>query len=618
MTWARKILRINLTAGTVKEEALNMEWAANYIGQRGLGTRYLVEETDPACDPLGPDNKLIFATGPLTGTTVSTGGRYSVITKSPLTGAIACSNSGGFIGAELKSAGWDMIIFEGKSPSPVYLHVQNEVAKLVSAEDLWGKSVWETDKLLHEKHQDPQVRIAAVGRSAEEGCLYAAVINDLHRAAGRSGVGTVMASKNLKAVVVRGTRGVGNIKDPVRFMNSVAEQKQVLAENAVTGQVLPALGTQVLMNVINEVGALPTNNMQEVQFEGANNISGEAMLEPRESDGKPNLTTNAACFGCTIACGRISTIDRTHFSVENKPEYWGNSGGLEYEAAWAMGADTGVDDLDAITYTNFICNEDGFDPISFGSTVAAAMELYQIGAITTDQTDGVELNFGSAEALTWCADQVAMGVGFGRDLGLGSKRLCEKYGHPELSMTVKGQEFPAYDPRGIQGMGLTYATSNRGACHLRGYTVASEILGIPEKTDPLETEGKADLVKAFQDATAAVDSMGLCVFTTFAWTLDNMAPQIDAACEGDWTVERLAEAGERIWNLERDYNIKAGLTGADDSLPGRLLKDAAKAGPAEGRVCDLDKMLPEYYELRGWTPSGEVTDEVRQRLSLPA
>ncbi|NKB62271.1 MAG: aldehyde ferredoxin oxidoreductase [Gammaproteobacteria bacterium] len=618
MTWARKILRINLTAGTVKEEALNMEWAANYIGQRGLGTRYLVEETDPACDPLGPDNKLIFATGPLTGTTVSTGGRYSVITKSPLTGAIACSNSGGFIGAELKSAGWDMIIFEGKSPSPVYLHVQNEVAKLVSAEDLWGKSVWETDKLLHEKHQDPQVRIAAVGRSAEEGCLYAAVINDLHRAAGRSGVGTVMASKNLKAVVVRGTRGVGNIKDPVRFMNSVAEQKQVLAENAVTGQGLPALGTQVLMNVINEVGALPTNNMQEVQFEGANNISGEAMLEPRESDGKPNLTTNAACFGCTIACGRISTIDRTHFSVENKPEYWGNSGGLEYEAAWAMGADTGVDDLDAITYTNFICNEDGFDPISFGSTVAAAMELYQIGAITTDQTDGVELNFGSAEALTWCADQVAMGVGFGRDLGLGSKRLCEKYGHPELSMTVKGQEFPAYDPRGIQGMGLTYATSNRGACHLRGYTVASEILGIPEKTDPLETEGKADLVKAFQDATAAVDSMGLCVFTTFAWTLDNMAPQIDAACEGDWTVERLAEAGERIWNLERDYNIKAGLTGADDSLPGRLLKDAAKAGPAEGRVCDLDKMLPEYYELRGWTPSGEVTDEVRQRLSLPA
>jgi len=617
MTWTRKILRVNLSEGTVVEEALNMEWAADYIGQRGLGTRYLVEETDPKCDPLGADNKLIFATGPLTGTAVSTGGRYSVITKSPLTGAVACSNSGGFIGAELKSAGWDMIIFEGKAASPVYLEVINEKARLVSADGIWGKSVWEADKLLHQKYQDPQIRIAAVGRSAEAGCLYAAVINDLHRAAGRSGVGTVMASKNLKAVVVRGTRGVGNVKDPARFMSSVAEQKQVLAENAVTGEGLPALGTQVLMNVINEVGALPTHNMRDVQFEGAGNISGEAMLEPRESDGKPNLTTNAACFGCTIACGRISTLDKTHFSVENKPEYWGNSGGLEYEAAWAMGADTGVGDLDAITYTNFICNEDGFDPISFGATVAAAMELFDIGAITTEHTGGVELKFGSAEALTWCADQVATGTGFGQDLGLGSKRLCEKYGHPELSMTVKGQEFPAYDPRGIQGMGLTYATSNRGACHLRSYTVASEILGIPEKTDPLVTDGKAGLVKAFQDATAAVDSMGLCVFTTFAWTLDNMAPQIDAACEGEWTADRLVEAGERIWNLERDYNLKAGLTGADDNLPARLVKDAAKTGPAEGKVCDLDSMLPEYYQLRGWNGNGEVTDEVRQKFSLP-
>ncbi len=618
MTWTKKILRVNLTDGTVTNEPLNMEWAADYIGQRGLATRYLVEETDPKCDPLGPDNKLIFATGPLTGTAVSTAGRYSVITKSPLTGGVACSNSGGFVGAELKAAGWDMIIFEGKSSTPVYLEVLNENARLVAADDIWGKSVWASDEWLHNKYQDPQLRIAAVGRSAEAGCLYAAVINDLHRAAGRSGVGTVMASKNLKALAVRGTRGVGNIKDPARFMQSVAEQKKVLADNAVTGQGLPALGTQVLMNVINEVGALPTHNMRDVQFDGASNISGEAMLEPRESDGKPNLTTNAACFGCTIACGRISTIDKTHFSVENKPEYWGNSGGLEYEAAWAMGADTGVDDLDAITYTNFICNEDGFDPISFGATVAAAMELFEIGAITQEQTGGVELKFGSAEALTWCADQVATGTGFGKDLGLGSKRLCEKYGHPELSMTVKGQEFPAYDPRGIQGMGLTYATSNRGACHLRSYTVASEILGIPEKTDPLETDGKAGLVKAFQDATAAVDSMGVCVFTTFAWTLDNMAPQLDAACEGEWTVDRLVEAGERIWNLERDFNLKAGLTGSDDNLPARLLKDAAKTGPAEGKVCGLDKMLPEYYGLRGWTPQGELTDEVRQKLSLPS
>ena len=617
MAWANKVLRVNLNEGTCSSEPLNMEWAKEYIGQRGLATRYMVEEVDPACDPLGSDNKLIFATGPLTGTMASTGGRYSVITKGPLTGAIACSNSGGYLGAELKSAGWDMVIFEGKSPEPVYLYVVNESAELLSASEVWGKSVWETDEILHKTHQDSRLRIAACGRSAEAGCLYAGIVNDLHRAAGRSGVGTVMASKNLKAIAVIGTQGVGNIKDPTRFMQTTVEQKKVLADHPVTGTGLPTLGTQVLMNVINESGALPTRNMREVQFEGANNISGEQMLEPRERDGKPNLTTNAACFACTIACGRISTIDQGHFTVENKPQYWGNSGGLEYEAAWALGADTGVDDLDALTYANFVCNEDGFDPISFGATVAAAMELYDIGAITKEDTGGMELKFGSAEALAWSAEKVATGEGFGADLGLGSKRLCEKYGHPDLSMTVKGQEFPAYDPRAIQGMGLTYATSNRGACHLRSYTVSSEILGIPEKTDPLVTDGKAGLVTAFQDVTAAWDSTGLCLFTSFAWSLENVAPQLDAACEGEWTADRLMETGERIWNLEREFNNRAGLTSADDTLPKRLLEEAAKTGPAEGKVCGLDEMLPEYYETRGWTKDGQVTDETRSRLGLP-
>ena len=616
MAWANNVLRVNLTEGTTSNEPLNMEWAGLYLGQRGLATKYLVEEIDPMCDALGSDNKLIMTTGPLTGTMASTGGRYSVVTKSPLTGAVACSNSGGFIGAELKAAGYDMIIFEGKSPHPVYLYVENDKVEIVSAEEIWGQSVWAADEWLHKKYQDPLLRIAAVGRAAEQGCLYAAVVNDLHRAAGRSGVGTVMASKNLKAVAVRGTRGVGNIKDPGAFMQAVNDGKKVLAENAVTSQGLPTYGTQVLMNVINEVGAMPTRNMREVQFEGASKISAEAMHEPRESDGKPNLVTNAGCFGCTIACGRISTIDRGHFSIENKPQYWGASGGLEYEAAWALGSDTGVDDIDALTYANFICNEDGIDPISFGATVAAAMELYEMGVITKEQTGGVELKFGSAEALTWATEVTCKGEGFGQELGLGSKRLCEKYGHPDLSMTVKGQEFPAYDPRGIQGMGLTYATSNRGACHLRSYTVSSEVMGVPVKTDPLATEGKPELVKAFQDATAIVDSSGLCVFTTFAWTLEDIAPQVAAACEGDWTAETMLEAGERIWNLEREFNLAAGLTAADDTLPKRLLTEPAQTGPAKGNVNRLHEMLPKYYEVRGWNEQGEPTDETRQRLSL--
>lgn len=615
MSWQKKILRVNLTEGTCTPEPLNMEWAADYLGQRGLATKYLVEEIDPKVDPLSPENKLIFATGPLTGTPASTSGRYSVITKGALTGAIACSNSGGYFGAELKFAGWDMVIFEGKSEKPVYLYINDDNVELLSAEDLWGKSVWETDELLHKKHQDPQLRVSAIGRPGEEGVLFACIVNDLHRAAGRSGVGTVMGSKNLKAVAVRGTKGVA-VKDPVRFMQVTAEKKQILVENAVTGQGLPTYGTQVLMNVINEMGALPAKNAQDVQFSGASDISGEVMHEPRGSQNKPNLVTNQACFGCTIACGRIARVDKEHYTVINKPEYWGASGGLEYEAAWSLGADTGVDDLDALTYANFICNEQGFDPITFGATLAAAMELYEMGVITDKDTGGIALNFGSAEALTQTIDLVAKGEGFGKILGIGSKRLCEKYGHPDLSMSVKGQEFPAYDPRGIQGMGLTYATSNRGACHLRSYTVASEVLGIPEKTDPLATDGKAGLVMAFQDATAAVDSTGLCLFSTFAWTLDDFTPQVDAACDGDWTLERLSEIGERIWNMERQFNLDAGFTGKDDSLPKRILKDAAKTGPAAGKVCRLDKMLPEYYQIRGWDENGVPTAETMGRLGL--
>ncbi len=616
MAWTKKVLRVNLTERSCQSEPLNMEWASQYLGQRGLGSKYLSEEIDPKVDALSPENKLIMITGPLTGTMAATGGRYSVITKSPLTGAIACSNSGGFIGAEIKNAGWDMIIFEGRADSPVYLYLENDQAQLLPADDLWGNSVWKTDELLHQKHQDPLLRIACIGRSAEQQCLYAGIINDLHRAAGRSGVGTVMASKNLKAVAVRGTKGVGNIKDPSRFFQTTGQAKKVLQENTITHEGLPTYGTQVLMNVINEIGAMPTRNMQEVQFEGAERISGEAMHKIRSSDNKANLTTNAACFGCTIACGRISTIDKGHFSIKNKPEYWHASGGLEYEAAWAFGSDLCIDDLDALTYANFICNEDGFDPISFGSTLAAAMELYEQGVITKDDTGGVELTFGNAEALVKMVELTAKGEGFGKDLGLGSKRLCEKYGRPELSMTVKAQEFPAYDPRGIQGMGLTYATSNRGACHLRSYTVSSEVLGVPEKTDPLTTDGKPELVKAFQDATAAVDSTGLCAFTTFAWTLDDIAPQIDAACPGQWDSDKLLEVGERIWNLERQFNLAAGLTGKDDTLPDRLLKEAAKTGPAKGRVNDLGKMLPKYYQLRGWTADGQPETETLQRLGL--
>ncbi len=615
MGWTGKILRVNLTKGTCTPEDLNAEWADQYLGQRGLASKYLMEETDPKVDPLSPDNKMIFATGPLTGTCASTGGRYSVITKGPLTGAIACSNSGGYWGAELKFAGWDMIILEGKAKKPVYLCIIDNKAELLDASDIWGKSVWDTDAWVKTRHQDPQMHVSAIGIAGENGVLFSCIVNDLHRAAGRSGVGAVMGSKNLKAIAVRGTGGV-KVENFPAFMKATNAAKEVLKANAVTGEGLPTFGTQVLMNIINEAGALPTRNTRDIQFDGAHDISAEAMAAPSGKNGKPNLLANQACFSCTIACGRISKVNEEHYTVQNKPEYWHASGGLEYEAAWALGAATGVKDLDALTYANFICNEQGIDPISFGATLGAAMEMYEDGVITDKETGGLKLKFGSAEALTQATELTGKAEGFGKELGMGSKRLCDKYGKPELSMTVKGQEFPAYDPRGIQGMGLTYATSNRGACHLRSYTVSSEILGIPEKTDPLVTDGKAGLVKAFQDATAAVDSSGLCIFTTFAWTLDDIAPQIDGALPGEWSVDKLLEVGERVWNLERQYNLQAGFTAKDDTLPKRLLKDAAKTGPAKGLVAGLDKMLPEYYQLRGWTKEGVPTGETLSRLAL--
>ncbi len=567
MGWTRKVLRVNLTAGTCVAEPLNMEWAQDYLGCRGLATKYFVSEVDPKVDPLSPQNKMLMVTGPLTGTMASTGGRYSVVTKGPLTGAIACSNSGGYFGAEMKFAGWDMIIFEGRSPKPVYLYVHDDRAELVDASGLWGKTCWETEDTIKAKHQDPQIRVSSIGRAGENQVLV------------------------------------------------TTAKKKILAENAVTGQGLPTYGTQVLMNVINEMGALPTRNHRDVQFEQAAKIGGEAMHEKRPADGKAQLVTNAACFACTIACGRISKIDQTHFTVANNPKYWGASGGLEYEAAWALGAANGVGDLEGLQYANMICNEDGMDPITFGATVGAAMELYELGILTKEQI-GEEAPFGSTKALAHFAEITARGEGFGKELGLGSKRLCEKYGRPELSMSVKGQEFPAYDSRGIQGMGLAYATSNRGACHLRGYTVSSEVLGIPVKTDPHVTEGKAELVKAFQDATGVFDSAGICIFTSFAWGLADIQPQIAAACEGDWSMEKLAVVGERIWNLEKQFNLAAGFSKKDDDLPPRLKTEPAKTGPAKGLVNQLDKMLPEYYKARGWNEQGVPSKETLERLGL--
>ena len=608
MSWQRRILRVNLSEGRAVPEPLNMEWARDFLGERGLATKYLMENMDPSADPLGPDNVLIFATGPLSGTMASTSGRYAVVTKGPLTGAIACSNSGGKFGAELKFAGYDLLLLEGRAERPVYLHIVDDQVEILPADEIRGASVWDTDAWLKQRHQDPQLKVAAVGVAGERGVKFACVVNDLHRAAGRSGVGAVMGSKNLKAIAVHGSVGV-KVDDPKRFMQAVKETKAVLWDNAGRAE-LERVGTNAMIDVMQEFGGLPTRNFQEVQFEGVENINPGAM-SARKPNGHTNLLTNKACFGCTIACGRIAHIDKEHFTVVNRREYWHASGGLEYETAYAFGPVVGVDDLDALTFAGYMMNEHGMDPISFGVTLAAAMELYEMGVITKEDTGGVALEFGSAEALAVMAEKTGKHEGFGQVLGLGSKRLCEKYGHPELFMGVKGQEFAGYDSRALQGMGLGYATSNRGACHLKHDMFAEDM-------EDQTGQGKAKPCKDSQDRVAVVDSTGLCLFTTGAWGLEEFAAQLDAACEGEWTAERLIMVGERVWNLERQFNLAAGLTRADDTLPRRLLETPAPSGTGKGRVNELDVMLPEYYEARGWTPDGEPTTQTLQRLGLAA
>lgn len=598
MGWIGTILRINLSNGSIVKEPLHPQLARAYIGGRGLATKLLYDEIDQTLDPLGPANKLILATGPLTGTNAPTGGRYMVVTKSPLTGAIACSNSGGYVGAEMKYAGYDVVIVEGKAPHPVYLWINNDQVEIRDAAQVWGESTHKTEDALRAATSD-EVKILGIGPAGETLSLTACIINDKHRAAGRSGVGAVMGSKNLKAVVFRGTRPV-KIAHPQAFMQAAVSAVAKLKAEPGSGMGLPTYGTPGIVNVINAHGFMPTNNFQFGQFAGAERISGETIHGEI-------LIRNKGCFACTIGCARVTKVKAGKFQ--------GSGEGPEYETVWSLGAMTGVDDLAAVTKANYLCNELGMDTIEAGVAIATAMELFERGAIP-EREIGRSLRFGDADALVEMTAKLGRGQGFGAALALGGARLAERYGHPELFMGVKGQAFPAYDGRGAQGIALGYATSNRGACHLRGYTISAEVFGVPHKVDPFAIEGKAALAKASQDATAFVDSTGTCVFTTFALRPADLHIMLELATDAGYTEEEVVKIGERIWNLERLFNLKAGISAKDDTLPRRILEEPIPAGPAKGKVARLGEMLPEYYRLRGWDPQGVPTQEKLKELAL--
>ena len=592
-----KIARINLTTGDISVEPLDMELAHKFIGGRGLGTKMLYDAGVATVDPLSPENQLIYITGPMTGAAAPSTGRYMVVTKSPLTGMIACSNSGGIWGAKLKYAGWDAIIVEGEAPEWAYIVIDDDKIEIRDASDLVGMKSELIDDTLKERHgQD--FSVLNIGPAGEKKVLLAAIMNDKDRAAGRSGVGAVMGSKKLKAIVVRATRkNLDNIADIDALKEATKRAMEVIRENPVTGSGLRQLGTAVLVNIVNNIGAFPTNNWQGSYAEYGDDISGETLADTY-------LVKAGACYRCPIACARV-------IKVGDKVV-----GGPEYEPLWAYGGNCGNNDLNTIDICNMLCNEYGLDAISTPCTIAAAMELYQRGYITEEECDGYPLEWGNTESLIeWTKRMGDPESELACLMSSGSARLCEHYGHPEISMSVKKQEMPAYDARAIQGIGITYATSNRGGCHVRGYMISPEVLGLPEQLDRTVTTDKAAWAKTFQDLTAVIDSMGHCLFTSFAMGAPEYTDLLNAATGTTWTVEEVLNIGDRINNIERMFNKAAGMKPEDDRLPKRLLEEPVSDGPSEGMVSQLPLTLPQYYEARGWV-NAFPTDETLKKLGL--
>jgi len=606
-----KILRVDLTTGTLKTLPISEEIARKYIGGKGYAAyllyRYLKEYKSkgisPAdINPLGPENVLIFATGPCTGVAgVPSPSRYHVMAlKSPLTGSIGSANSGGEWGAFLKFSGFDMVIVEGASDVPVYLSLVDGEAELRDASDLWSKNSFDTCKILKERIGGKNTSVACIGQAGENLVRLACIMNDEHRAAGRTGLGAVMGSKKLKAIVVSGDKEIP-VAEPEKLKEVSKKCLDTMRKNSVTGEGLPTYGTSILINVINTAGGLPYKNWQSGVNPDAEKISGETLADTY-------LTKRKACWGCTIGCGRVTSVKSGPFQILA-------SEGPEYESIWALGSATGVKELDAIVKANHYCNEFGLDSISMGSTIAAAMELNEKGYIPEEDLQGLDLKFGNAAAMVEAVWRTAFKAGFGKYLALGSKKLCEIYGHPELSMSVKGLEMPAYDPRAMKGIGLTYATANRGGCHVTGYTVSPEILGIPEKIDPLTPEGKAKWSKTFQDFTCVVNSAVNCLFVTFALGAKDYAEFLSAVTGWSLTEDDVLKIGERIYNLERVILNEYGFDGKDDTLPSRLLKEPMPEGPAKGHVVELERMKEEYYKLRGWI-NGIPTPEKLKELEI--
>lgn len=599
--YAHRIARINLTTGQIGYEDIPEEWARKYVGGRGLGVRYCLE-AGADVDPLGPENLLTFMNGPLTGSRANMSGRLAIVTKSPLTGTITDSHQGGWSAARLRWAGFDGLLFEGASDRPVYAYVEDGQVTLHDASNLWGLGVHETVRRLQAQYGDKKnLSVIAIGPGGEQLVRFASWINEHDRASGRGGTGTVGGSKRLKAVVIRARQ---NYPVPVEAEAFKEAHRQALAtimdeKNATAPRKggLSVYGTNVLMNISNSIGALPTYNSQRTSFEEKGElISGEYV-------NAHILVNDPTCHACPVACKKEVEVTEGPYKVHMES--------VEYEPAWAFGAHAGNDNIASIAFMIDQCNDYGIDAIEMGNVLATYMEIHQRG-----WNDKVPLKWGDHAHMVELVELTGKREGIGDVLAKGVKGVAEHFGHPEVGMQVRGQSIPAYDPRGMKGMGLGYATSNRGACHLRGYTAASELGLISPKTDPLAWEGKGALMKVFQDLLAFSDSLDLCKFSSFAEGAGEYAAQYAAmtGIEG-FTADDVLRTGERIYNLERYYNECAGEMPGSDVLPRRFLEEPSTMPGSEGHVCELDLMLEEYYAARGWE-NGHVPEAKLRELEV--
>jgi len=602
-----RYLEVDLTSGEIRIKPLDSALIADYLGGRGLGTKLFCDAVDPLADPLGPDNVLVIAASPLVGTNAPTAGRGHMVFKSPLTGVIGTSNSGGTWGAAFKATGYDAILVKGRAPSPVFIDITPEKTEILPADRFWGLDAHKTtDALSAEQGPAGKPKVLCIGPAGENLVRFAAVVNDRNRVYGRGGPGAVWGSKNLKAIRVAGRAKI-QVHDKERYQSGYDQALYLMKQAPVTKRLLRELGTSGLVELINLINMLPHRNFQDSVHseENLENISGETLA-------KTLLERAGGCYLCPIGCQRHTKVTSAD-GVSEKGE------GPEYETVVMMGAVCDVYDLEAVTRANYRCNELGIDTMSFGGTVACAMELFELGYLKPEDLGGLDLRFGNAAALEPLARDTAYRRGGGALLAEGSFRLAERRGRPDISMSVKKLEIPGYDPRASFTQALGYMTSPSGACHLRGgYAVSLAFFGGTKEIPRFSLLQSPLSVRAMQNKGILQDSLGVCRFTGFAFDVGPWARMMTGVTGMDFSEAKLEEIANRIAALERLFNFEAGATAADDLLPPRFSEIPITVA-GEERVVSREaqeRMRGDYYKVRGWDADGKPGADLLERLGI--